>query len=189
MVFGIDEVGRGCWAGPLVVAAVGLGDLIDGLADSKKLSALRRQKLLLEINTDNNIVLIEAIESKTVDELGLTKSLELACEKLFSSISKHSYDKVIIDGNINYLANQPRTEAVVKADASLAECMAAGIAAKEWRDSYMRELAKAHPEYGFELHVGYGTQIHKQAIMDNGLIEEHRRSFKPIQLYETGKWS
>ncbi len=183
VTYGIDEVGRGCWAGPLVVAGVGLAQPIEGLADSKKLSAKKRAVLLKEISADYNHVIIQPVKSADVDRLGLTIALKVACRKIFSEISKRNYDRVIIDGNINFLADQERTEAVVRADSTVPACMAASIAAKEWRDHYMRKLGELYPAYGFEQHVGYGTKQHKAAIEENGVIDEHRRSFKPVKDY------
>ena len=189
MIFGIDEVGRGCWAGPLVVCAVGLEKPIDGLRDSKKLSSLQRLKIMTRITTDYNNILIASVSSAEVDKLGLTKAMYKACDSLFSSISKLPYDKIVVDGNINYLPDVPRSEALIGADGLVAECMAASVAAKEWRDEYMRKVADSHPGYGFESHVGYGTKQHKDAIAKLGLTPEHRRSFKPIKSYEAGAWT
>ena len=183
MIYGIDEVGRGCWAGPLVVAAVALSDPIDDLADSKKLSPKQRALLNDKIINDNNSVIISFVSARQVDNLGLSQALAYACEELFLEISKQKYSKVIIDGNINYLASYDNTEAVVKADQSIDECMAASIVAKEARDDYMREISLQHPNYGFDRHVGYGTKQHMEAIENHGLIDEHRRSFKPIKQY------
>lgn len=188
MIIGIDEVGRGCWAGPLVVAGVGLAAPIEGLADSKKLSAKRRQNLDDLIRNDNNIVITSWISSGKIDELGLTQAMRAACQEIFSQISKEIDARVIIDGNINFLAEHSNTEAVIKADDTVAEVMAASIVAKQARDQYMIDLATEYPEYGFESNVGYGTKLHMEGLAKHGVTNHHRKSFKPIKKYvsETG---
>ncbi len=183
MIFGIDEVGRGCWAGPLVVAAVALNERIEGLADSKKLSPKKRTLLERNIVERYNIVIISEISAPVVDELGLSGAMTRACEELFSSISKLTYDKIIIDGNVNYLKEKRAVETVVGGDGSIPECMAASIVAKEHRDRYMRKAARKHPGYGFEAHVGYGTKQHIDALSELGPCAEHRMSFKPLLKY------
>ena len=182
-MWGIDEVGRGPWAGPLVLSAVRLSPGIDGLADSKKLSPKRRQELLVQINKDTNEVITEFIYAEELDSLGLAESMRVACERLFSSISKLGYDRIVVDGNLNYLSEHNNTEAVVKADSTVPECMAASIVAKEARDTYMREAEERYPGYGFASHVGYGTKQHMAAIEELGVCDEHRRSFKPIRKF------
>lgn len=168
----------------MVLAAVSLNEPIGGLADSKKLSRIARSRLLPLINTDSNRVIITAVSSADVDREGLSRAMQIGCESLFSSISKLGYDRIIVDGNINYLAEHPNTVAIIGADSTIQECMAASVVAKEYRDEYMMEVAKNYPRYGFETHVGYGTAKHVAAIKKWGLIDEHRRSFKPIKDHE-----
>lgn len=183
MIIGIDEVGRGCWAGPLVVAAVGLPNRVRGLADSKTLSKAKRDSLDQEIRRNSTFVYVAAVPAARIDTIGLSQSLQVSCQKLFSQFSKQNHSRIVIDGNINYLSEQPKTETMVRADQQLEECMAASIVAKVWRDNYMAEIAKQYPEYGFERHVGYGTKVHAAALAEYGPCPEHRYSFKPVKYY------
>ena len=180
IVVGIDEVGRGCWAGPVVAGAVALGEPIEGLKDSKKLSKKRREELTLEINEKALAVGIGWVDAATVDEVGITAAVKMAMQSALDQIKVH-YDQVIIDGHINFLDNMPKTEALIKADDLVPAVSAASIAAKVARDNYMAEMAKEHPDYGFESHVGYGTAVHSKALKDLGICKLHRKSFKPIK--------
>ena len=178
---GIDEVGRGCWAGPLVAGAVILATPIAGLKDSKKLSAKRRSELAVLIYAHAAAVGIGWVWPHEIDELGLTKSVALAMRRAVEQITS-SYDEVIIDGNINYLPDIPGTVAVIKADDTVAVVSAASIAAKVARDRYMIDIAAAeYPLYGFERHVGYGTTLHVAALQQYGSCALHRMSYKPIK--------
>lgn len=178
-VVGIDEVGRGCWAGPLVAGAVCLKVPIKGLADSKKLSKKRREQLsaLIKEQADWGLGWVEPFE---VDELGLTKAVALAMQRAVDSLSG-TYDEIIIDGNYNFLPHIPQAKAVIKADDSVPAVSAASIIAKVARDSFMETHAQIYPGYGFERHVGYGTAEHKAALVKLGPCELHRRSYKPVR--------
>ncbi len=188
-ILGIDEVGRGPWAGPLVIGAVILPDKkpewVDDLNDSKKLTAKKREKL-------NEIILKEAttglgwVSSEELDEIGLSNALKLAARRAVEEVQKkHTpFNEIIIDGTINFLQGTKLEKYVTmlpKADFLIKEVSAASIIAKVARDNYMCELAKKYPEYGFEKHVGYGTAAHKKALDIHGACSEHRKSFKPIQ--------
>ena len=180
-ILGIDEVGRGPWAGPLVVGACLLPEKIEGLTDSKKLSAKKREALADKIreHADYGLGWIPAQE---LDELGLTESLCKACREAVSQI-KGDFDQIVIDGTINFLRGtkyEKIVQVVPKADFLVPEVSAASIIAKVSRDQYMYDLADKYPGYGFEKHVGYGTAAHKKAIEELGVCDEHRRSFKPI---------
>lgn len=188
-ILGIDEVGRGPWAGPLVIGAVILPeekpDWIEGLTDSKKLSKKKREEL-------NEIILREApatglgwVSSRELDSLGMSNSLKLAARRAVENIrrEKVSFTEVVIDGTVNFLAGTSLEKHVTilkKADFLIKEVSAASIIAKVARDNYMEKLAEIFPEYGFETHVGYGTAAHQKAIENFGIIPEHRQSFKPI---------
>ena len=180
-ILGIDEVGRGPWAGPLVVGACLLPEAIEGLTDSKKLSAKKREQLAVDIreHADYGLGWIPAHE---LDSLGLTEALCKACREAVSQI-KGEFDQIIIDGTINFLRGtkyEDIVQVVPKADFLVPEVSAASIIAKVSRDQYMYDLADKYPGYGFEKHVGYGTAAHKKAIAELGICDEHRRSFRPI---------
>lgn len=180
-ILGIDEVGRGPWAGPLVVGACLLPEPIEGLNDSKKLSAKKREALA-EIIREKAIFGLGWIPVAELDELGLIEALCKAARDAVSQISGE-FDEVIIDGTMNFLRGTEYeciAQFLPKADQLVPEVSAASIIAKVSRDHYMHELADKFPGYGFEKHVGYGTAAHKAAIEELGLCPEHRRSFRPI---------
>jgi ribonuclease HII len=180
VIVGIDEVGRGCWAGPLLAGAVVLSEPIAGLRDSKKLSKAQREKLAVTIHAEALAVGIGWVTAQELDTIGLTKAVGLAMERAVAQITV-GFDEIIIDGNINYFPGNNRARAVVKADDSEPAVSAASIVAKVARDQYMSDVAKQYPQYGFEKHVGYGTALHSQSLQLHGVCELHRRSFKPIK--------
>ena len=181
-ILGIDEVGRGPWAGPLVVGACVLGDAqINGLTDSKKLSAKRREELAAKIHAQCACGL-GWVPAAELDKLGLSAALCKACREAVKQI-KTPFHQIIIDGTANFLRDTPlanHVQVLKKADLLVPEVSAASIIAKVARDNYMIELAKRYPDYGFEKHVGYGTALHRAAIEKYGVCPEHRMSFKPI---------
>ena len=184
MIIGIDEVGRGCWAGPLVAAAVKLGpsEAIEGVTDSKALSAKRRQLLCNAIKTKASDIGIGWVWPTEINKIGLTESVRLAMQRAVAEIEISAKDQVVIDGNIDYLA-LPNSQAVIKADGSVTAVSAASIIAKVARDEYMQELAEKYPDYGFERHVGYGTAQHTLALKTHGVISEvHRLNYRPIKV-------
>lgn len=176
---GIDEVGRGCWAGPVVAGAVILNKPIKGLKDSKKLTKKQRELLAIEIR-ENAIVGLGWVAATEVDELGLTEAVRLAMQRAIDHITA-SYDEIIIDGNLNFLQENPKARAVIKADDSVPAVSAASIVAKVARDNYMAEVATEYPDYGFPSHVGYGTALHLERLKLHGVSDLHRLSFKPIR--------
>ncbi len=178
-IIGIDEVGRGCWAGPLVAGAVLLAGPIAGLKDSKKLSKLQRQKLALIIEAEAEAIGLGWVSPAELDDIGLTAAVQLAMERALTNI-RSVYDEIIIDGNINFMAGNPKASALVRADDLVPAVSAASIVAKVARDAYMAELAQAYPDYGFAAHVGYGTAVHLAALKTFGVTEHHRKSFKPV---------
>lgn len=179
VIVGIDEVGRGCWAGPLVAGAVILNRSIDGLADSKVLGRKQREILSSEIRLHAEAIGIGWVTPKEVDDLGLTEAVRLAMTRAVDEINI-PYDQIIIDGNINYFPDNTRSRAIIKADATVKQVSAASIIAKVARDSFMYKMALSYPGYGFEKHVGYGTKLHQIALLELGLTDLHRRSFKPV---------
>ena len=176
---GIDEVGRGSWAGPLVASAVILRRRIPGLTDSKQLSRRQRERLAEAIEKQAVAIGIGWVEPAMIDEIGLTKAVGLAMRLALEDISE-PYDQVIIDGNHNYLPDIPGTKAIVKADASIAAVSAASITAKVVRDKYMRDMAIKLPHYGFDRHVGYGTALHLERLRLHGVSPLHRLSYRPV---------
>lgn len=184
MILGIDEVGRGPWAGPLVVGAVVLGDArIEGLADSKKLSEARRKVLEVEILEKAAGYGLGWVHAEELDAIGLSEALKLATRRAVEQIHTY-YDEIIIDGTINFLKDTNKgayVTTLAKADALIPEVSAAAIIAKVARDRFMTEQSAAYPGYSFEKHVGYGTAAHIQALKVHGVTPLHRRSFRPIK--------
>lgn len=188
-ILGIDEVGRGPLAGPLVVGAVILPaeekEWFGELRDSKRLSAKKREQL-------NEVILAEAatglgwVANTELDEVGISEALRLATRRAVKEIhNRHvSFSQIVIDGKVNFLRGtslEKYVSVMIKADDLIREVSAASIIAKVARDRYMIELVKKYPEYGFEKHVGYGTAAHRKAIERYGICPEHRRSFEPCK--------
>lgn len=176
---GIDEVGRGCWAGPLVAGAVVLREPIAGLRDSKKLSKKQRETLDVVIREQALAIGLGWVWPAEVDSWGITTAVKRAMERAVAEITV-GYDEVIIDGNINYFPENTKARAVVKADDTVPAVSAASIVAKVARDTYMSNLDEKYAGYGFEKHVGYGTAAHISALKLLGVSDIHRRSYKPI---------
>ncbi len=179
LTVGIDEVGRGCWAGPVVAGAVVLGNPIEGLKDSKLLSKKQRERLATQIELQANAIGLGWVEATVIDEIGLTAAVKLAMERALEQIGI-AYDEVIIDGNVNFLVENPKARAVIKADATVPAVSAASIIAKVARDKYMAELPAEYTGYDFDKHVGYGTALHLEKLKLYGVSDLHRHSFKPI---------
>ena len=184
-ILGIDEVGRGPWAGPLVVGACVLGDAqIEGLTDSKKLTPKKREALA-PIIREKAAVGLGWISAEELDRIGLSQALCKAARAAVKQI-KVPFHEIVIDGTVNFLRNTPlagHVQVLKKADLLVPEVSAASIVAKVARDEYMYKLAGKYPGYGFEKHVGYGTAAHKAALEKLGPCPEHRKSFKPIAQY------
>lgn len=189
-ILGIDEVGRGPLAGPLVVGAVILPEAhpewVLELKDSKKLSVKKREAL-------SEVILAEALATglgwvspSEIDKLGIGEALRLATRRAVEEVRGCNvpFSQIIIDGKVNFLSGTSLGEfvsTVVKADDLIKEVSAASIIAKVARDHYMHEMGEKFPGYGFEKHVGYGTAKHIAAIRELGVCPEHRRSFEPIK--------
>lgn len=178
---GIDEVGRGCWAGPLVAGAVILAKPIPGLKDSKKLSKTQRKALAEIIHKEALAIGLGWVWPADIDSGGITAAVKSAMHQALDAIST-DYGEVIVDGNINYFPDNPKAKAIIKADDLFPSVSAASIVAKVARDNYMTEMAQQYPGYGFERHVGYGTALHVAGLHTLGVTNIHRRSYKPIRL-------
>lgn len=188
MIVGIDEVGRGPWAGPLVMGAVVLGCEIEGLADSKQLSKRRREELNSEIREKALAVGLGWVTAREIDTLGLASALQLACRRALEEVDALgvAYYEIIIDGTINFLRDTGRGQYVTtlkKADSLIPSVSAASIVAKVARDNYMAQQDESYPGYKFGSHVGYGTAAHRAAIEQLGVTPLHRLSFAPLQKY------
>jgi ribonuclease HII len=194
MILGIDEVGRGPYAGPLVIGACILGDWqnsenaewIEKLTDSKKLSAKRREELYVLIKEKALASATGWVSSAEIDEIGLSEALRLATRRAVEQIqqTKVPFSEIIIDGTMNFLVGtklEKYVSTLKKGDFLVKEISAASILAKVERDKYMVELDAVYPEYGFGKHVGYGTAAHQKAMEEFGLTPEHRRSFRPVR--------
>ena len=190
MILGIDEVGRGPLAGPLVVGGVILEDATAGwcaeLTDSKKLTAKKRSELAELILKNAPATALGWVSSRELDVIGMSKALRLAVQRVVANIQaqKVPFSEIIIDGTVNFLSDTPLenyTTTLKKADFLIKEVSAASIIAKVARDEYMVNLAEKYPGYGFEKHVGYGTAAHLSALQNLGPCPEHRTSFAPVK--------
>ncbi len=180
LIAGVDEAGRGPLAGPVVAAAVILDDLnpITGLADSKKLTALKRERLYDEIRAKALCCSIAEATVEEIDEFNILQATMLAMRRAVEGL-RLKPTKVLVDGNrlpvLDVLA-----EAIVKGDSKVQTISAASILAKVHRDRWCQELHAQYPQYGFDGHKGYGTAAHLQALKKHGATPWHRKSFSPV---------
>ena len=179
-MIGIDEVGRGAWAGPLLVVAA-CGTLDFAVADSKVLKKAARKQLL---------PLLQAacrfgegwVTPAEIDQVGLAGAMRLGVKRALSSLKAQTDDEIIMDGSVNYCGPEfTKVQTVIRADALHPIVSAASIYAKVMRDDFMERLASKLPGYGFEAHVGYGTAKHLAALKQYGVSQMHRTSFKPVR--------
>lgn len=181
MIIGIDEVGRGAWAGPLLVGAVALGDsVVEGLTDSKKLTKKRREVLAHELKRSGALIGLGWVSACDIDRIGMSEALKLASRRALRRIDSDDIKQIIIDGTIR-LIDDPRVSTLKQADLIIPAVSAASIVAKVARDAYMTQMDIALPGYGFTGHVGYGTAAHQQALQDIGPSPIHRMSFAPLK--------
>jgi len=180
-VAGCDEAGRGPWAGPVVAAAVVLDPArpIAGLADSKQLSARRREQLAAQIRASSLGWGVAQSSVEEIDRLNILQATLLAMQRAVAAL-RCPVDLLLVDGNQRPQVPMP-CQAVVGGDALHPQISAASILAKVWRDRLMADLALQYPGYGFERHSGYGTAAHRAALLTLGPCAAHRRSFAPIR--------
>lgn len=184
MIVGIDEVGRGAWAGPLCVAAAGLGDAqIEGLTDSKKLSKKKRDYYSLLIKQQAPLIGIGWVSAAVIDRIGMSEALKLASRRAFAQIDGPEVTQIIIDGTI-MLLDDPRATTMKQADLLVPSVSAASIVAKVARDTYMEEISQVFADHKFTGHVGYGTAAHHAMIKQFGTTPIHRMSFAPMKTME-----
>lgn len=193
MILGIDEVGRGPWAGPLVVGAVILGGAeIDGLDDSKKLTKKRREALDVEIREKAAAHALGWVSAQELDEAGMSEALRLATRRAVEQVQAQcrqqnlAFSEIIIDGKVNFLRGTALEKFVAtmpKADCLIPSVSAASIIAKVARDQFMDEQDAVYPGYGFKSNAGYGVAKHRAAIERLGVTPLHRLSFAPLAKY------
>jgi len=181
LLAGADEAGRGPLVGNVVAAAVILDQEqpIEGLADSKKLSAKRRESLAAEIMQKAKAWAVVSVSAVDIDRINILQASLLAMKQAVEQLSV-TPDHVFIDGNRCPEMACPAT-AIVKGDARVAEISAASILAKVARDEQMQELHTVFPQYGFDQHKGYPTKAHMAALAEHGPCPEHRRSYAPVR--------
>lgn len=177
---GVDEAGRGPLMGPVVAAAVILDELnpIKGLADSKKLTALRREKLYDEIRAKALCCSIALATAEEIDSLNILQATMLAMRRAVEGL-RLKPNKVLVDGN-RLPTLVILSEAIVGGDALVPSISAASILAKVHRDRWCAEFHLQYPQYGFADHKGYGTATHLAALREHGACPQHRRSFAPV---------
>ena len=180
LIAGVDEAGRGPLAGPVVAAAVILDDLnpISGLADSKKLTPLRREQLFDEIRAKALCCSIAQASVEEIDQFNILQATLLAMRRAVEGL-RLKPTKVLVDGNrlpvLDVLA-----EAIVRGDSLVPAISAASILAKVHRDRWCVEYHQQFPQYGFATHKGYGTAEHMAALREHGACPQHRKTFAPV---------
>ena len=178
-IAGVDEVGRGPLAGPVVCAAVIMpfdeASIIEGIDDSKKLSAKKREELSEKIKKTALCYTIVEVDEKTIDEINILEATKLGMKKAIETLSI-TPESVLTDGNMTIDIALPQ-KSVIGGDALSYSIGAASIIAKVYRDNKMDEYAKTYPHYAFEKNKGYGTAAHIQGIKEHGLCPIHRKTF------------
>lgn len=181
-ILGVDEAGRGPLAGPVVAAAVKIHqyhDFFEMINDSKKLSEKKREELFDKILTYCDVgVGIASVEE--IDEVNILEATFIAMNRAIEDISKNSditFDTVLVDGNKLIKKYNGKQEFLVKGDAKSLSIAAASIIAKVTRDRIMLKFAEIYPEYHFEKHKGYGTKLHREILLEKGVLPIHRKTF------------
>jgi ribonuclease HII len=180
VVCGIDEVGRGSWAGPVTVAAlVAPPEHLPGVRDSKLLTPEEREVCAARIRAWALAIGVGHASHTECDELGMTEALRRAASRALGAIATQGFDpdRIILDGNHDYLRSNGRVRTVVKGDQTVLSVAAASVVAKVTRDALMAEEAEHYPPYGFETNRGYPAPVHKCALAAWGPSAIHRRSW------------
>jgi ribonuclease HII len=177
LIAGVDEVGRGCLAGPVIAAAVILRNNIPGLKDSKKLSKKKREKLSFII-MKNSYFSFGSSSPKEIDEINILQASLLAMKRAILKLSVEP-GKILIDG-IHKPDLNTDTQTIISGDSYIDEISAASIIAKVYRDNLMMQFDKKYPNFYFSSHMGYGTKMHKAAIKKYGITPIHRKTFKGV---------
>ena len=185
LVAGLDEAGRGAWAGPVAAGAVilpqndDLTDILCGVNDSKQLSALKRDHWAVIIRNEALAWGVGFASHEEIDQLGIISATRLAMKRALQQLAK-APDHLLIDALKLPQVNLPQT-ALIKGDCRSLSIAAASILAKTGRDAYMKEQDQLFPQYGFARHKGYGTLRHQMALKKFGPCQIHRRSFNPMR--------
>ncbi len=188
-VIGVDEVGRGSWAGPLLIVAASLKtELPSGVKDSKLLTARQRLELFDQIK--QNCSLGEGwVQPEEIDQHGLTQAMCIGVSRALIMIGASKEDNIIMDGKINYCSDDfKNVQCIIDADKLYPIVSAASVYAKVLRDQHMSRLAQIYPRYGFEKHVGYGTHLHDLMLKVYGPCAIHRRSYLPLRQFRSSDY-
>lgn len=179
-IAGVDEVGRGAWAGPVVVCAAiaraGFPEPPEGLTDSKRLTAKRRAELAAELPGWLAGYAIGSASHEEIDSLGMTAALRLAAKAALSQLATRP-DVVLLDGKHNYIGSPWHVQTAIKADLRSVSVAAASVIAKVYRDALMAELGDRYPDFAFHDNAGYPAPVHQQALAAHGPTEYHRLSW------------
>lgn len=187
---GVDEVGRGCLAGPVVAACVALDyeklfsldeTVLSKIRDSKTLTGKQRSELIRLIEELSLGMGLGVASPREIESSGILGATFMAMNRAIASIKTIKIDMLLVDGNQRIKNQTIAQQTVVRGDSLCFAIAAASIYAKEFRDSYMRDRAAELPHWGFEKHVGYGTAEHLSAINTHGICDLHRKNFAPIR--------
>ncbi len=184
-IAGVDEAGRGAWAGPVVAAVVifpqitNLEKILWGVRDSKQMNSDQREYWSVIIRDNAHAWGVGSAEHSEIDQLGILPSTRLAMQRALEQLS-HTPDHLLIDALLLPNLNTQQT-AIIKGDQRSLSIAAASIIAKTTRDVLMRQEDNYYPVYGFSRHKGYGTRFHQQALAENGPCAIHRMSFRPLR--------
>jgi ribonuclease HII len=182
LVAGIDEVGRGAWAGPIVAAGVIFEkrQMIKGLNDSKKLLAPKREYLAKIIKSKALAWTIQIVEHDVIDDIGVGKANALVIDKVINALDPKPHYLLIDKASVTKYKIRVPWETIIKGDSKICSIAAASIIAKVARDEIILKLAKKYPKYGFDQHKGYGTELHQNMIKLHDICPIHRKSYRPI---------
>jgi len=181
-IAGIDEVGRGAWAGPIVAAGVIFAKpfKLEGVKDSKKISAKKRIELVDQIKAKALAWTIQEVDNMEIDQIGVGKANALVIDKVINGLETRPHYLLIDKASVTKYKIKVPWETVVKGDMKIFSIAAASILAKVYRDDLMAKLGEKYPNYGFAEHKGYGTKLHISKLNEHDICQIHRKSYKPI---------